>query len=282
MTKLQMLQYINAWAITSDQLLNYVSSVSGVQSELMGNYVVHRQYDNIIMIGYNLENPHSVEQLDIIIEQLVMEQNVKTFTVLAPIRPNIAPKEAISSEEDAYWFLDLPISKLNFKVKNMIVKANDKINIIKTNGKGAWTTEHQELMLSYIKTKIMDSALCSILQGLGKYLITSPQVELFSAYDKNNKLMACALADFSSFNTSFYMFAFRKKNSFPGVSDAILYAILNEASARGYVKCNLGLGINDGIRFFKQKWGAKPILPFVQTKWEIKNTKKTWFSRFFD
>jgi hypothetical protein len=31
---------------------------------------------------------------------------------------------------------------------------------------------------------------------------------------------------------------------------------------------NLGLGVSDGIRFFKRKWGAEPFLPYVETSWQ--------------
>jgi hypothetical protein len=30
---------------------------------------------------------------------------------------------------------------------------------------------------------------------------------------------------------------------------------------------NLGLGVSDGIRFFKRKWGAEPFLPYVEASW---------------
>jgi hypothetical protein len=31
---------------------------------------------------------------------------------------------------------------------------------------------------------------------------------------------------------------------------------------------NLGLGVSEGIRFFKRKWGAEPFLPCVEVSWE--------------
>ncbi len=279
----QALSYTNAQAITPDQLLSYVSAVSGAQSELVGDYIIHRQKNNIILVGYNLLNPYDTSQLDEVIQQITSKNNKHNITVLAPIRPLVAPENAFSSSEDAYWFVPLPPPKPNDKVRNMLTNSNRHIYITKESGQKAWSGAHQELMLNYIRSKGMEPALCSIMQGLERYLIASSQVELFSAYNKNtNELLAYNLADFSSFTTAFYMFAFRQEKAVGGVADAVLFALLEEAKNRGYNQCNLGLGINDGIRFFKKKWGAKPTLPFIQTTWQIENSKKSWFSRFFD
>ncbi len=284
--------YANAQAITPDQLLYYVSSVSNMQSELVGDYIVHKQGTKTILIGYNLQDPHNTEQLDDVIQQLISSKEGESITVLAPLRPNIAPDEAISSKQDAYWFLPLPIAPSS-KVRNMLNNAQNHVYITKKSEKNAWSGEHQELMLEHIRQKSLDSAQCTLLHGLEKYILSSSDVLLFSAYsNESKKLLACAIADFSSFTTAFYMFAFRHESAHQGTSDALLFALLEEAATRGYTHCNLGLGINEGIRFFKNKWGAKPSLPFFETTWQIgasaenieKDTKenpkkKSWFSK---
>ena len=45
--------------------------------------------------------------------------------------------------------------------------------------------------------------------------------------------------------------------------------LLEEAHNRGQTLMNLGLGINDGVGFFKRKWGAVPFLPYVEVSWEV-------------
>ncbi len=34
---------------------------------------------------------------------------------------------------------------------------------------------------------------------------------------------------------------------------------------KGYI--HLGLGVNEGIRRFKEKWGGRPALPYVMAGW---------------
>ncbi len=283
MNKNQAIQYINAQTITPDQLLPYVLAVSNSESELIEDCVIHKQQNQLVVVGYPLSNPHNIEQVNTIIKKINTRKDIDNITILAPTRPQDAPQHAISSEQDYYWMLSLPEPALTVKVRNMLHRADREIDIRITHGQGAWTGAHQELMLSYIQKKKLQPSLCSILQRLGTYIITSQDVLLFSAYAKNSQnLLAFALGDFSSLMTSFYMFAFRQETASPGVADAVLYALLNESKNRGYLQCNLGLGINSGIEFFKKKWGAKPLLPFIQTSWQIDHSRKTWFSRFIN
>ena len=77
------------------------------------------------------------------------------------------------------------------------------------------------------------------------------------------------VGDYSALRTAFYMFAFRQHDSPPGTSDALLDTLIHEAVKRGHSQLNLGLGISDGIGFFKKKWNARPAMPYVETSWAI-------------
>jgi hypothetical protein len=59
------------------------------------------------------------------------------------------------------------------------------------------------------------------------------------------------------------MFNFRcRKRNVPGASDLLLHEIIEQARGQGKRFLNMGLGINDGVSFFKKKWGAEPFLPY--------------------
>jgi len=47
----------------------------------------------------------------------------------------------------------------------------------------------------------------------------------------------------------------------PGVSDLLLFEVIQQAKKEGKKYINLGLGINPGVTFFKKKWGGIPFLP---------------------
>ena len=53
------------------------------------------------------------------------------------------------------------------------------------------------------------------------------------------------------------------KRAAPGASDLLLHRIAEDARAEGKRFLNLGLGVNDGVRFFKEKWGGVPFARHV-------------------
>ncbi|MCJ7774258.1 MAG: hypothetical protein MUP22_14140, partial [Desulfobacterales bacterium] len=70
--------------------------------------------------------------------------------------------------------------------------------------------------------------------------------------------------DLGSTDFAYYLFNFRSKHiHIPGASDLLFWEMILLAQSNGKKAINLGLGINDGIRRFKQKWGGKPFLPYT-------------------
>ncbi len=255
-------------AYTPDQLLPYVRSVSPMQSSILDQYVLHTHADHAVLVGYNVQCMHSTENLDACIAHVLDKQKPQRITVLAPIRPYAAPARAVSLY-DAYHIAALPFAlNKHQNVRHMCHRAQEYMDIHEQQGAKAWTGAHQELMLSYIRKNGVSKEMGNIFQNLGLYCKNAPHVQMFSAYDKCTRdLLAFSLADFTSQHMAFYMFSMRRQTSPPGSSELLLWALLQQAHTRGYGACNLGLGISDGIRFFKNKWGAKPTLPFVQTSW---------------
>ena len=98
---------------------------------------------------------------------------------------------------------------------------------------------------------------------------SSPDAVLFAARNPSGRLLAMAVGDYSALGTAFYMFAFRHDDCPPGVSDALLHELAEEAGRRGQTVLNLGLGIDGGITFFKKKWGAFESMPHLETSWMV-------------
>ncbi len=259
-------------AYVPDQLLAYVQAVSpwNLQSQVFGNYILHSNATHAILIAYDIENAEHSDDLETCLAELTHLEQVHTVSILAPRLPKILPPE-VNITEDAYYFVDLPL-KLTQNAKNMCKNASLHMNIQKKDAQGAFSSEHHKLMLDYVRRHNVSKEMASIFQHLESYCNSTATVRMYSAFARsNNALLGFALADFSSWRTAFYMFGMRLATAPPGVSDILLLNLLQEAEERGYTSCNLGLGINDGIRFFKCKWGGTPTLPFVQCSFHLNN-----------
>lgn len=275
------LSHITACAQTPDQLLSYVGSVSGLKSDLCGNFLLHHGEGYGVLIGYANDGDQSCPGLDEAVEQALARKDIGHLTVIAPKKPDHAPAEA-EIKQDNYWLLQLPCKGKSQKLRNMLKRARREVAIDNGNGKGCWTREHARLATGLCQKKgaVLEAGTKYIFEHLESYLENTPEAILFSAIAGDGKLVGCAIGDYSALNTAFYMFAFRAEHAAPGVADLLLEALIAEAEERGHGLVNLGLGIDAGVEFFKKKWGALPDLPCVETSWQVKKPT-SWLKRIF-
>lgn len=272
------LSQVTARAQTPDQLLPYVDAVSGLEPRMFGSCVGHICEGQVVLIGYPLDDPQDMSAVETAIEQALELPGLQHITVLAASKPVCAPADALITE-DAYWALPLPLPPVGQKLRNMLRRASRDIDITQ-GGIESWTHEHRNLLDAFCAVRTLDTGMLHIFHQMENYLRLCPEARLFSARLTDNTLVGCAIGDYSAFSTAFYMFAFRDPDAPPGTADALLAAIAAEGEERGYSRLNLGLGINDNIRFFKRKWGATLFLPCIECGWNVQ-IKKSWLSRLW-
>jgi hypothetical protein len=132
----------------------------------------------------------------------------------------------------------------------------------------SFENDHAALVQRYLDQRPLAAGTRQIFGRLARYVETSAGSLIVSARRTDGRLAAFAVGEFASLTTAFFMFCFRDPDlAQPGGADFTLSGLLQEARQRGQTRMNLGLGVSDGIRFFKRKWGAEPFLPYVETSW---------------
>lgn len=273
------IRQICASALVPDQLLPYVRAVSGLETEICGQCLLHHAAGHGVLVGYpccQWENMDMVEEA----VDLALDKNLRQITVLACEKPAQAPENAHVSR-DQYWQIPLPHPLPRQKLRNILKRAARDACIYTYSGKYAWSGEHGKLVEKFCARKKLDEGARYLFSKMGDYLANVPDAVLFSARNANGKLFACAIGDFTSFTTAFYMFAFRDLDAPPGTADLLLQALICEAEKRGHTRLNLGLGINGNIEFFKKKWGATPFLPLTETVWSPTRPRAGFWARLF-
>lgn len=283
------LEDMAARALVPEQLPHYVQSVSALRPLQAGPCLGWRLADRLVLAAYpDREPPYTPAELADA-EQAVADAarlpGLRRITVLAPFRPAAAPPHAVTVR-DACWAVPLPLPAPAGKLRNMLRRARREIVVTADR---RWTDEHARLRDDAVRRfceapgeRALSPEAASIFDRIEDYLAAGPQTLLYSARRLDNgRLCACAVGDHTAYATAFYMFAFRAPSAPPGTADALVAALLAEAERRGQRRCNLGLGVHDGIRFFKQKWRARPWLPFLETSWTIANGSGGRLSRLF-
>lgn len=288
-----------ARALVPEHLEHYVRSLGPCTPMRVSDFLAWKRGSSLILAGYPREEGDFFCQsgtanaeriaaacsgLDTALAQALELPFVENMTVLAPMSPAGTPPNALI-HRDMYHGVDLGQIKPSGKLANMLRRAGRDI-AVETGS--AWTKEHDALLAGVITLMRQrkgarqlsgDSAV--LFSRIPNLVRQNPdKIVLYSARRKDSQTLAGFVAgDHSSYTTSFYLFALKAPDAPPGTADALLQAFLQHSRDLGQIRSNLGLSINDGIRFFKEKWGATPWFPLVECS--FKKPSKGFFARLF-
>ena len=268
--------HISAQALVPEQLVHYVRAVGESEPFVAGECLGYALGGNRVLVGYPgaaqdflrapFDGAGCAAIADDAVGRVCEAGAVNDVTVLAPLRPGRVPENAVRAE-DEYWFLPLPLPRPPVKTRNMLLRAGRECTVAAET----WSAEHAAMVADHDGRRGSGDAERHIHARLPQYLASSPDVLLFAARTGEGRLAAFCIGDFTGLVTAFYLFAFRSPTAPPGSADLALAALAAEGEARGHALLNLGLGINEGVRFFKKKWGAVPALPYVECSWNIRS-----------
>jgi hypothetical protein len=256
---------VTAQALIPEQVIPYVRAVSELKPRMLGPCVGYEKQGEVVLVGYPLHDPEDAGAMAEAVGLALCLPGLRRITVLGPARPPQAPESA-AIEEDWYYSLPVPAPLPGQKTRNLLRRAGRELTVERG---GAWGEDHTALVQQYLNERSLAAGTRHIFKNLPRYLAESPSSLLVSARLADRRLAAFSVGEYASLTTAFYMFSFRDPEiAPPGAADHLLAHLLDEARSRGHSKMNLGLSVNQGIGFFKRKWGAAPFLPYVQTTWE--------------
>jgi len=95
------------------------------------------------------------------------------------------------------------------------------------------------------------------------YVDRSPSAWVLNARDKNGKLCAFFVVELGAKNFSTYVLGSHSKRYYVShASDLLFFEMIKLTQEQGKNIIHLGLGVNAGIRRFKEKWGGIPYLNY--------------------
>ena len=269
----RMLADLGARALVPEQIPAYVRAVSSNTPKSCEGFAAWTSPGSLILVAFPAEDEAGkgefwesevyLERLDRAVAQALAMPELRRITVLAPVVPAAAPESAVI-DRDAWWSIRLPHTP-GQKLRNMLRRAAREVTITTET----WSDDHAALVDHYLKVRTLAPGTRHIFGRVGDYVRSSSDAMLFAARDAEGRLQAMAVGDYSALSSAFYMFAFRRDDCPPGVSDALVAELTREAEKRGQSILNLGLGIDGGIAFFKKKWDAFEAMPHLETSWTV-------------
>jgi len=250
-------EYIFNYAYVPEHLTHYVTSVSGAEPYLFQHYLCYKKDETLIFIGYPLGVSFDEKQME---ASLAKALNSMKPEIISLIAPKVGERSArvIQQHSDTYYRLDLDNFVVPPKARNMVRKASQEISVEQSS---TWHDNHVTLVAEFLATHQVSEESRYIFTRIPEYVASSKSVHVLSALDHKGNLIAFDVADYGSRDYAFYMFNFASQvHRVPGASDLLLSEVVDIAREQGKQFVNLGLAINKGVTFFKEKWGSVPFL----------------------
>jgi len=252
----QDISHIYRHASIPEHLPDYVEAISRAEPHLIENHLCFIRSNHLLFIGYSLsgDNRDSHRAYTVACNEF----RPATVAIIAPALWEIAE----SYEEqpaDSYYRLDLPLAAMPSDVAYMVRRAEKEL----ITDSGIFGREHKKIIKAFISRQALNDRQKYIFKHIHQYLKCSRTTRLLEVRRKG-RLAAFTIVDLGSADSAFYLFNFRLPEvNVPGASDLLFLEMVKLAQAEGKKTINLGLGINSGIRRFKEKWGGAPFLPYV-------------------
>ncbi len=251
--------YIASHAHVPEHLPGYVTAISSAEPYLIDDYLCYRGAGSIVFVGYPLQSHFDEVAMMAALEAAIARFAPEWVALTAPA-VSMLGATCRARESDRYYRLDLSQFRLTRNVEGMIRRASRELNV---ESGGRIEEEHTRLIAEFLGSRQFGEEARTIFENIPAYVSSVSSARIFSARDSDGHLVAFDVAEFGAENYAFYQFNFRSRTHYvPGASDLLFSEMVNLARECGKTYIHLGLGVTEGIRAFKRKWGGVPSLRY--------------------
>ncbi len=248
--------YILAHAYVPEHVVGLITSLSAGEPFLIEDHFFCRKHDWIILIGYPLQDRFDPDNFESVLEKIKSRFKPARISLIAPVLSERLVSNCRERDSDYYYTLDARDPVLRSPLKRNLRKAARRLTIERAVDMG---DAHQGLMHEFVRNVDPPVRVKNLLCKMPQYVGTAPHAFVLNAWCPNDELAAFYVIDLAAENFANYIFGCYSKQKYVlGASDLLLMELINIGKEFGKRYIHLGLGVNQGIRRFKEKWGAKP------------------------
>jgi hypothetical protein len=252
--------YVLERAYVPEHIISLMGPISKGEPLLKEEHLGFLKDNWLIFVGYPLDGNFSQVR-----SERVLKQAVETFRpeYLWFIGPEILPSLLDSCKEretDRYYTLDLEQTKLKSSLQSIADKASKELTVERSY---SFSKEHETLVAELLKREKLPPRVRELYRAMPDYVVRSSSACTLNARDKNGKLCAFFVVELGAKNFSTYVLGSHSKKYYvPHASDLLFLEMIKLTRQYGKHTIHLGLGVNQGIRRFKEKWGGTPYLNY--------------------
>lgn len=249
-------EYILTNAYIPEHVVGLMTRVSGGEPFLIEDYFCCRKDDWIIVVGYPLQHDFIVNEFETIIDKTIKEFRPQYASLIAPELPPSLALSCRERESDHYYTLDIHSTNIRGSLRRIVNKAKQNVTVERS---AELLEPHDALTREFIERAKPPLRIKQLLFKMPHYVGHARDSVVLNAWDKGNNLAAFYIVDLAAKDFSTYVIGCHsKKNYVLGASDLLSFEMINMSMEYGKNYIHLGLGVNEGIRKFKEKWGGMP------------------------
>jgi hypothetical protein len=247
-------------AYIPEHIIPLMVAISKGEPLLIEDFLCFTKDNWFILVGYPLDQCFSLERSEKIIQQAIETFRPEYLWFIGPEIPTSLLDSSTDRETDRYYKLDIGQTKLKNSLQRVAEKASKELIIQRAN---TFSKEHQKVISELLKREKLTPRVRELYRAMPNYVDHSPTACVLNAWDKNGKLCAFFVVELGAKNFSTYVLGCHsKKHYIPHASDLLFLEMIKLTREHGKNTINLGLGVNEGIRRFKEKWGGIPFLNY--------------------
>jgi len=260
MLSIEQKEYILSKAYVPEHIPDLIVPISGGEPFLVDGYIYFSRDNWMIFVGYPLGHDFTTENFESALSRAIKKYQPEHIWLIAPEMPPSLNQFCWERESDDYYRLELTGSAIKKNLMRSIKKASK--DLITNKGREI-TKEHTELISEFLKTENPNPRVRELFLSMEGYVKHSETSIVLNALDNKGRLTAFYVIELSASEFATYVVGcFSRKNYIPHASDLLAFEMINLAISNGKGYINLGLGVNNGIRKFKEKWGGAPFLKY--------------------
>lgn len=258
------LQRILEAARVPEHSVPLMEAVSGGSAFTLGAYLFFAADDWLMAIGYPLRGDYSPKTFEAALDTALQRTGATDCWAIAPQLPSrLRPYQ---TDEDIYFVLPAS-SQPPARLRRPLERAEA---LLRVETSRTFTAEHRRLWAAFMGQTPLRPHVRELFASTEALLASGKgDLRLLNAFDAENRLSACLLLDFTpEAFCSYVIGAHAREYPVPYASDLLFRHMLALARKEGKDYIHLGLGVNEGIRRFKRKWGGVSDLPYAMASWK--------------
>ncbi|MHB8771217.1 MAG: hypothetical protein ACYC7J_09480 [Syntrophales bacterium] len=261
-----------ARASVPEHIVSLMTLISKGEPFLLDEYLGLVKDNWLIFIGYPLGGAFDRAKCAGLVQHAVATFKPEYLWFIGPEIPSALLKDATERQTDRYYLFDIAGGKPKPSLLRLADRAAREVTVERGR---TISREHEELIAELLKREQPAARVRALYRSLPDYLGHSPSAWTLDARDRRGRLCAFTVVDLAAVRFSAYILGgHSKKRYVPHASDLLFREMISLARDTGKESINLGLGVNEGIRRFKEKWGGIPFLPYEFCECRYKTARR--------